>query len=174
MITSKINIVMLYLCYTATTIQSIKQSTQPKYSTNYGVNQKCSISEYTCANNNCISAAKFCDNNDDCGDASDEPRFCTSKFFGGIGGCLFWCLFALLNNLFNVLMMIMGVSLLPGYSQSFSCEKQEWKILFVQDTKDRKTSSNFHIFPFHFHFRFAVVDGWGCCLSWIISSDCRD
>lgn len=77
MIANKINIVMLYLCYTATTIQSIKQSTLPKHTA--GVNQKCSISEFTCANSNCISAAQFCDNNDDCGDASDEPRFCTSK-----------------------------------------------------------------------------------------------
>lgn len=53
---------------------------QPKYSSNAGINQKCSISEYTCANNNCISAAQFCDNNDDCGDGSDEPRFCTSEY----------------------------------------------------------------------------------------------
>lgn len=75
-----LNIVLIYLFYTATTIQSIKQSNQPKqYSTSTGVNQRCSISEYTCANNKCISAAQYCDNNDDCGDASDEPRFCTSE-----------------------------------------------------------------------------------------------
>lgn len=79
MIANKINIVILYLCYTATTIHSIKQSLQSKHSPNSGVNPKCSISEYTCANNNCISAAQYCDNNDDCGDASDEPRFCTSE-----------------------------------------------------------------------------------------------
>lgn len=77
-----LNLVIIYLCYIAATIQSIKQSNQqPKqYSTLSGVNQRCSISEFTCANNKCISAAQYCDNNDDCGDSSDEPRFCTSKF----------------------------------------------------------------------------------------------
>lgn len=77
---SKINIVIFYLCYTATTIHSIKQSIQPKQYSTLGANQKCSISEYTCANNNCISAAQFCDNKDDCRDGSDEPRYCTSEF----------------------------------------------------------------------------------------------
>lgn len=73
---NKINIVILCLCCLVDTIHSAKQS---KYSPSGGVNQKCSISEFTCANNKCISAAKFCDNFDNCGDASDEPRFCTSE-----------------------------------------------------------------------------------------------
>lgn len=80
MIARKINIVMFYLCYAISSILSAKQSQQSKVMTVNGPSQKCSISEFTCANNNCISAAQFCDNNDDCGDASDEPRFCTSEW----------------------------------------------------------------------------------------------
>lgn len=79
MIASKINIVMIYLCYATNLIDSSKQSPHSKLSIVNGPSQKCSVSEFTCANNNCISAAQFCDNNDDCGDASDEPRFCTSE-----------------------------------------------------------------------------------------------
>lgn len=74
----KINIVVFILCFAVTirVIHSVKQS--PKLSA--GVNQKCSISEFSCGNGKCIAAAAYCDNNDDCGDGSDEPRFCTSKF----------------------------------------------------------------------------------------------
>lgn len=79
MIASKINIVMFYLCYATNSIYSAKQSPQSKYPIVNAPSQKCSISEFTCANNNCISASQFCNNNDDCGDASDEPRFCTSE-----------------------------------------------------------------------------------------------
>lgn len=75
---NKINIILLCLCYATSTILSAKQSQQR--STVVNNNQKCSISEYTCANSKCISLAQFCDNNDDCGDNSDEPRFCTRKF----------------------------------------------------------------------------------------------
>lgn len=77
MIANKINIVILYLCYTTNTILSIKQSQQAKQPSS--VYQRCSISEFSCANNKCISASAYCNNNDDCGDGSDEPRFCTSK-----------------------------------------------------------------------------------------------
>lgn len=42
---------------------------------------KCAMSEYTCTNGKCIQLNKYCDNINDCGDSSDEPRFCTSKFF---------------------------------------------------------------------------------------------
>lgn len=77
---NKINIILLCLCYVTTTILSAKQSQQKSTAVNYyGSNQKCSISEYTCANGKCISLAQYCDNNDDCGDNSDEPRFCTRK-----------------------------------------------------------------------------------------------
>lgn len=44
-----------------------------------GPNNQCSISEFTCSNGKCINIAQFCDNYNNCGDASDEPRFCTSK-----------------------------------------------------------------------------------------------
>lgn len=41
---------------------------------------KCAMSEYTCTNGKCIQLNKYCDNINDCGDSSDEPRFCTRKF----------------------------------------------------------------------------------------------
>jgi uncharacterized low-complexity protein len=78
---AKINITLM-LCFVAVQmIHSAKQS--GKSST--GVNQKCSISEFSCGNGKCIAAAAYCDNNDDCGDGSDEPRFCTSKLMLGQG-----------------------------------------------------------------------------------------
>ncbi|CAG9804070.1 unnamed protein product [Chironomus riparius] len=85
---NKINIILLCLCYVTTTILSAKQSQHRSTAVNNYNNQKCSISEYTCANNKCISLAQFCDNNDDCGDNSDEPRFCTHcnrTYYGNIG-----------------------------------------------------------------------------------------
>ncbi|KAG5680520.1 hypothetical protein PVAND_010026 [Polypedilum vanderplanki] len=85
----KINIILLCLCYVTTTILSAKQSQQrpPAANQNYN-NQKCSISEYTCVNGKCISLAQYCDNNDDCGDNSDEPRFCSHcnrTYYGNLG-----------------------------------------------------------------------------------------
>lgn len=41
---------------------------------------KCAMSEFTCTNGKCVQLNKFCDNTNDCGDGSDEPRFCTRKF----------------------------------------------------------------------------------------------
>lgn len=43
----------------------------------------CSLSEFACKNSKCVPASKFCDKINDCGDNSDEPRFCTRK------SCLF-------------------------------------------------------------------------------------
>lgn len=43
--------------------------------------QPCSISELTCTNGKCVPLNKYCDNINDCGDSSDEPRFCTSEFY---------------------------------------------------------------------------------------------
>lgn len=40
---------------------------------------QCAMSEHTCDNGRCIPLNKYCDNVDDCGDSSDEPRFCTSE-----------------------------------------------------------------------------------------------
>lgn len=42
---------------------------------------KCAMSEYTCTNGKCIQLNKYCDKINDCGDSSDEPRFCTRKYF---------------------------------------------------------------------------------------------
>lgn len=41
---------------------------------------KCLMSEFTCTNGRCIPLNKFCDKQNDCGDNTDEPRFCTSKY----------------------------------------------------------------------------------------------
>lgn len=46
-----------------------------------GPTTQCSMSEHTCTNGKCISMNKFCDKSNDCGDSSDEPRFCTRKFY---------------------------------------------------------------------------------------------
>lgn len=40
---------------------------------------KCAMSEHTCTNGKCIPLNQYCDSVNDCGDSSDEPRFCTSK-----------------------------------------------------------------------------------------------
>ncbi|KAJ8922988.1 hypothetical protein NQ315_001536 [Exocentrus adspersus] len=37
----------------------------------------CRISEFPCRNGQCIRLNGYCDGNDDCGDTSDEPQFCT-------------------------------------------------------------------------------------------------
>ena len=39
----------------------------------------CSNSDFICDNNRCIPGMWHCDGDDDCGDASDEPRSCPSK-----------------------------------------------------------------------------------------------
>lgn len=40
---------------------------------------QCAMSEHTCDNGRCIPMNKYCDNVNDCGDSSDEPRYCTSE-----------------------------------------------------------------------------------------------
>lgn len=40
---------------------------------------RCSLADFTCANGKCVPANKFCDKVNDCGDNSDEPRFCSRK-----------------------------------------------------------------------------------------------
>ncbi|CAG9812924.1 unnamed protein product [Phaedon cochleariae] len=40
----------------------------------------CRISEFPCRNGKCIRLNGYCDGNDDCGDVSDEPPFCTGSF----------------------------------------------------------------------------------------------
>lgn len=39
----------------------------------------CKQSEYQCHNGRCISTNRFCNSVNDCGDNSDEPRFCTRE-----------------------------------------------------------------------------------------------
>jgi hypothetical protein len=39
----------------------------------------CRISEYPCRSGKCVRLDRYCDGVDDCGDNSDEPKFCTGK-----------------------------------------------------------------------------------------------
>ncbi|XP_043485258.1 uncharacterized protein LOC122513084 [Leptopilina heterotoma] len=48
----------------------------------------CRLSEFLCNTGHCISQDKFCDGEDDCGDKSDEPRYCTPcnrTLYGDVG-----------------------------------------------------------------------------------------
>ncbi|KAL1450879.1 hypothetical protein WDU94_003191 [Cyamophila willieti] len=40
---------------------------------------QCRISEYQCRNGRCVSLDRFCNEFDDCGDKSDEPRYCSRE-----------------------------------------------------------------------------------------------
>ncbi|XP_038115047.1 uncharacterized protein LOC6050731 isoform X2 [Culex quinquefasciatus] len=49
---------------------------------------QCAMSEHTCNNGRCVPLNKYCNNVNDCGDGSDEPRFCTRcnrTYYGNIG-----------------------------------------------------------------------------------------
>ncbi|OAD54790.1 CUB domain-containing protein 2 [Eufriesea mexicana] len=48
----------------------------------------CRPSEYLCGTGSCIAQDKYCDGENDCGDNSDEPRYCTPcnrTLFGDVG-----------------------------------------------------------------------------------------
>ncbi|XP_044736901.1 uncharacterized protein LOC123298870 [Chrysoperla carnea] len=48
----------------------------------------CRISEFPCRNNRCVRLDRYCDGIDDCGDMSDEPRYCTvcnRTYYGDVG-----------------------------------------------------------------------------------------
>ncbi|XP_034481213.1 uncharacterized protein LOC117786905 [Drosophila innubila] len=80
---------------TATQCHAIKASSASSTSNaakpgnlNGGGNSGCSLSEFNCSNGRCVPLSKFCNNNNDCGDGSDEPRFCTRcnrTYYGDIG-----------------------------------------------------------------------------------------
>uniref|UniRef100_A0A1I8MMW3 Low-density lipoprotein receptor domain class A n=1 Tax=Musca domestica TaxID=7370 RepID=A0A1I8MMW3_MUSDO len=38
---------------------------------------QCTLSEFSCSNGRCVPLSKYCNNANDCGDGSDEPRFCS-------------------------------------------------------------------------------------------------
>lgn len=41
----------------------------------------CQLSEFMCDTGYCVALDKFCNGNDDCGDKSDEPPYCSREFF---------------------------------------------------------------------------------------------
>lgn len=44
--------------------------------------EACKISEFACRGGSiCLPLDKYCDGRDDCGDSSDEPKFCTGQSF---------------------------------------------------------------------------------------------
>ncbi|XP_045473238.1 uncharacterized protein LOC123679795 [Harmonia axyridis] len=51
-------------------------------------NAKCKKSEFTCNNGRCVPSNSFCNNVNDCGDSSDEPRYCTrcNRTYSGVVG----------------------------------------------------------------------------------------
>ncbi|XP_073842402.1 uncharacterized protein isoform X2 [Musca autumnalis] len=49
---------------------------------------QCTLSEYSCSNGRCVPLSKYCNNINDCGDGSDEPRFCSRcnrTYYGDTG-----------------------------------------------------------------------------------------
>ena len=40
----------------------------------------CRLSEFLCNTGYCISQDKYCDGENDCGDKSDEPKYCTREY----------------------------------------------------------------------------------------------
>ncbi|XP_059217069.1 uncharacterized protein LOC106091151 isoform X2 [Stomoxys calcitrans] len=49
---------------------------------------QCSLSQFSCSNGRCVPLSKYCNNANDCGDGSDEPRFCSRcnrTYYGDTG-----------------------------------------------------------------------------------------
>ncbi|KFB42898.1 AGAP006444-PA-like protein [Anopheles sinensis] len=71
-------------------LAATSQKQASPYHSNRGTAQRsqCALSEHTCTNGRCIPWDKYCNNVNDCGDGSDEPRFCTRcnrTYYGDIG-----------------------------------------------------------------------------------------
>lgn len=56
-------------------------------------NTTCRPSEFRCLNGRCVGINKYCNNQNDCGDSSDEPRFCTRKYISSKTVYLRFCAF---------------------------------------------------------------------------------
>ncbi|KAF4523875.1 hypothetical protein B566_EDAN010193 [Ephemera danica] len=41
----------------------------------------CRVSQFFCNTGQCVALDRYCDGEDDCGDKSDEPRYCSRKYF---------------------------------------------------------------------------------------------
>ncbi|XP_075160932.1 uncharacterized protein LOC142233787 [Haematobia irritans] len=49
---------------------------------------QCTLSQFSCSNGRCVPLSKYCNNVNDCGDGSDEPRFCSRcnrTYYGDTG-----------------------------------------------------------------------------------------
>lgn len=91
----------------------------------------CRISEFPCRNGGCVRLNGYCDGNDDCGDTSDEPAFCTGEwalFLFGIFGCWrsTWCIF----------LRVLGI--------------QFWQIAIIRGTCSAATKDCFKIIKISF------------------------
>ncbi|XP_037938714.1 uncharacterized protein LOC119671912 isoform X1 [Teleopsis dalmanni] len=89
---------LCFFCFTTTTIEaaaatgtssSTSSSSSPTAKSLLQTNAaQCSLSEFSCTNGRCVPLSKYCNNVNDCGDGSDEPRFCTRcnrTYYGDIG-----------------------------------------------------------------------------------------
>ena len=62
--------VALIIMYTASSKLNVIQASN-----------NCRVSEFRCKTEKCIPINKFCNGIDDCSDKSDEPPYCSRKYF---------------------------------------------------------------------------------------------
>lgn len=74
------SIIFLLLCCYISITSSAKQQQNQKQPTTTPKPKECALSEFTCTNGRCVPLANYCDSVNNCGDSSDEPRFCTSEY----------------------------------------------------------------------------------------------
>ncbi|KAK9753636.1 Low-density lipoprotein receptor domain class A [Popillia japonica] len=78
-----VTLVALIVCLAGPTLTASKPA--PKAA--------CKISEFSCENGRCVPLNRYCNNVNECGDSTDEPRYCTRKYrrlqcwFPISGGC---------------------------------------------------------------------------------------